>query len=149
MQRLFQYSYPLFLYFCLGIILILSTIRPVYATDIFVITNATSPLETLSRSEIRQVFLGGTLSRKYEPISLIAGNQTRALFNTKVLGLTEGRIQAYWAQLLFSGKSEKPPKEFEQESEVIDYVSSHDKVIGYVSSHYSPVPNNIKIIYQK
>lgn len=146
MRQFRRLLYPLHLFW--GILFSIAMTHPASATDILIITNQSSNVEKLSRNEIRQVFLGGTLSRKYEPVNLMVGDPVRTLFNTKILGLTEGRIQAYWAQLLFSGKNEQPPKEFNSTAEMMTYIMSNHNAIGYISTK-TPVPTNVKIIFQK
>jgi hypothetical protein len=91
--------------------------------------------------------MGGTLSRKYEAVTLPAGSSVRIKFNTKVIGLTESRIQSYWAQLLFSGRS-KPPTEMSTVDEVILYVASVENAIGYVSAD-TVIPENLIVVYQR
>lgn len=115
--------------------------------DVIVVANPTSALSSLTRGEIRQVFMGGTLSRKYEPIGLSVGSNTRIQFNTKVIGLTESRIQSYWAQLLFSGRSQ-PPKEFSDVDEVLKYIASVDNAVGYVPAD-TVLPSNLIVIYRR
>ena len=109
--------------------------------DVMVVMNSTTALDSLSRSEVRQVFMGGTLSRKYVPVGLSVGDRTRIQFNTKVIGLTESRIQSYWAQLLFSGRS-KPPKEFSEIDDVLNYVATVDNAVGYVPAG-TVIPSNL------
>ena len=117
------------------------------SNDVLVVANPTSTLSSLSRSEIRQVFMGGTLSRKYEPVGLSVGDKTRIQFNTKVIGLTESRIQSYWAQLLFSGRS-KAPKEFNEVNEILNYVATVDNAVGYVPAG-TEIPSNLVVIYRR
>ena len=117
------------------------------SNDVLVVANPTSTLSSLSRSEIRQVFMGGTLSRKYEPVGLSVGDKTRIQFNTKVIGLTESRIQSYWAQLLFSGRS-KAPKEFDEVNEILNYVATVDNAVGYVPAG-TEIPSNLVVIYRR
>jgi hypothetical protein len=112
-----------------------------------VVTNISGDLTTLSKNEIRQVFMGGTLSRKYHAAGLSTGSKTRIMFNNKVIGLTENRIQSYWAQLLFTGRSE-PPKEFDSIEKLINHLSNTKNAIGYLPADI-PVPDNLVILYQK
>jgi ABC-type phosphate transport system substrate-binding protein len=132
----------------LSLVLILS--GATYAqpsADIVVVANISGDLTTLSKNEIRQVFMGGTLSRKYHAVGLATGSKTRIMFNNKVIGLTENRIQSYWAQLVFTGRSE-PPKEFDSIEGLINHLSSTKNAIGYLPADI-PVPDNLVILYQK
>ncbi|ASA58335.1 hypothetical protein BSQ33_20550 [Vibrio gazogenes] len=115
--------------------------------SILVIANAASHLPALTHHEVRQIYLGGTLSRKYQAVTLTVGNPVRILFNTNVIGLTESRIQSYWAQLLFTGRSH-PPIELSSVKELLNYVAKTDNAIGYVPTHVA-LPNNVIVVYQK
>ncbi|WNJ97919.1 hypothetical protein RND59_17520 [Vibrio ruber] len=114
---------------------------------ILVIANAATHLSTLTHHEIRQIYMGGTLSRKYQAVTLTVGNPTRILFNTKVIGLTESRIQSYWAQLLFTGRSH-PPIELSSVQELLNYIAKTNNAIGYVPAQQA-LPHNIIVVYQK
>ncbi|MDW6094589.1 hypothetical protein SBX64_18765 [Vibrio rhizosphaerae] len=115
--------------------------------DISVIANATSHLSALTHHEVRQIYMGGTLSRKYQAVALKAGSPARILFNTKIIGLTEGRIQSYWAQLLFTGRSH-PPLEYTSVQDLLDYVATTDNAIGYVPAGLT-LPDNVVVVYQR
>lgn len=115
-------------------------------SEVWVIANPSASVDSLSRGEIRQIFMGGTLSRKFDAVSLPVGDSTRIKFNTQVIGLTESRIQSYWAQLLFTGRS-KPPKEFPQVEEVLNYVAHVENAVGYVPKG-TVLPENLVVIYQ-
>ncbi|KUI97558.1 hypothetical protein [Vibrio sp. MEBiC08052] len=115
--------------------------------DILVIANTASHLPALTHHEIRQIYMGGTLSRKYQAVALTVGNPTRILFNTKVIGLTESRIQSYWAQLLFTGRSH-PPLELSSAKELLNYVTKTNNAIGYVPAQLE-LPHDVIVVYQK
>jgi hypothetical protein len=101
---------------------------------------------TLSRQEVKSLFLGGGVQHKLTPIALDTKNTARLNFNTHVLGLTESRIQSYWAQMRFSGKS-KPPKEFETEALLLSYLQSNSGSVAYISSS-TEVPEGLTVVYQ-
>ncbi|QMV17060.1 hypothetical protein [Vibrio spartinae] len=115
--------------------------------SILVIANVASHLPALTHHEIRQIYMGGTLSRKYQAVALEVGNPTRIRFNTKVIGLTESRIQSYWAQLLFTGRNH-PPLEFSSVKELLNYVTKTNNAIGYVPAPVA-LPHNVIVVYQK
>jgi hypothetical protein len=101
---------------------------------------------SLSRQEVKSLFLGGGVQHNLTPLALNAGNTTRLNFNTHVLGLTESRIQSYWAQMRFSGKS-KPPREFATEEVLLQYVQNHSGSVAYISSN-TEVPEGLTVVYQ-
>ncbi|MDW6004899.1 hypothetical protein [Vibrio mangrovi] len=115
--------------------------------EILVVANAASQLTELTHNEIRQIYMGGTLSRKYHAVALKVGSPTRIQFNTKVIGLTENRIQSYWAQLLFTGRSQPPP-ELASTQEVLHYVTTVSNAIGYLPAGLE-IPPNVIVVYKK
>ncbi|TYL47583.1 hypothetical protein [Marinomonas sp. IMCC 4694] len=118
-----------------------------HSQDLKVISNVNSSLQTLTRNEIRQIYMGGTLSRKYSAVSLPVGSDTRNTFNNTVIGLTENRIQSYWDQLLFTGRS-TPPKEMQSVDDVLAYLEKNPDSIAYVPSNMD-IPDTYVVVYEK
>jgi hypothetical protein len=120
-----------------------------HATDVnslVVVANTQDTSITLSRQEIRNLFMGGALSYDLRAIALPPENQTRVLFNTKVVGLTESRIQSYWAQMRFSGRK-KPPTELTSEALVIEYLLNHPGTIAYLPANIE-IPLGLTVLFQ-
>tara|TARA_R110001592_G_scaffold54588_3_gene166877 strand:+ start:1979 stop:2398 length:420 start_codon:yes stop_codon:yes gene_type:complete len=117
------------------IIMLLSVTSPKGARadvdSIAVVANIDRISMDISIQQIRNLFMGGVLSYDLRAIALPTGSQTRVLFNTKVVGLTESRIQSYWAQMRFSGRK-KQPMELANEALVIEYLQSHPGTIAYL-----------------
>ena len=116
------------------------------ANAIIVVANIQDTSITLSRQEIRNLFMGGALSYDLRAIALPPENQTRVLFNTKVVGLTESRIQSYWAQMRFSGRK-TPPTELASETLVIEYLQKHPGTIGYLPADVE-IPDGLTVLFQ-
>ena len=134
-------------YFPLVAILIsLSSFHARSANSIVVVANTQDTSITLSRQEIRNLFMGGALSYDLRAIALPPENQTRVLFNTKVVGLTESRIQSYWAQMRFSGRK-TPPTELTSETLVIEYLQNHPGTIGYLPAD-TKIPDGLTVLFQ-
>jgi len=100
--------------------------------SLLVVANIDKPI-SLSKSEVKAIFIGGATSYNLTAVGLTAENKTRALFNARIIGMTESRIQSYWAQMRFSGR-QKPPREFDSEEQLIDYLVEHEGTVSYVSS---------------
>ncbi|WP_143872625.1 hypothetical protein [Catenovulum sediminis] len=110
-------------------------IKAADATDYFVFTKFPEPL-TLTRQQVKQLYLGARLQVadiKLEPLVLPAGHRWRAVFNTRVVGLTESRINSYWAQMRFTGKR-KPPLEVESIKQMFDLVESKSGILAVAPS---------------
>lgn len=114
-------------------------------SNIIVIGNLGSEQTTLSRDEVRNIYMGSN-SKNLKPVALPPNNIARIIFNTKVIGLTESRIQSYWAQMRFTGRN-KPPMELDTDTDIIHYLQKHPRAIGYTSVD-TPIPSDLTIVYQ-
>jgi hypothetical protein len=129
------------------IILLGSASQHAKASDsIMVVANTSYAEIKLTRQEIRNLFMGGVLSYELRAIALPPENQTRVLFNTKVIGLTESRIQSYWAQMRFSGRK-KPPTELNSVTLVIQYLQSNPGTIAYLPGDIE-IPDGLTVLFQ-
>ena len=100
----------------------------------------------LSQREVRSLFMGRASDARLNAIFLTPDNLTRVLFNTKVMGLAESRIQAYWAQMRFSGRK-RPPRAFEDEAAALRYVIENEGAVGYFSQD-TPLPEGLVVLYR-
>lgn len=100
---------------------------------------------TLTKQQIRHVFMGGRLSRKYKAINLPSGHPLRIKFNTKIIGLTESRIQSYWAQMKFTGRS-KPPIEVNSTEELLSRLVATEGSMAYLPAGLT-LPQGLTVIY--
>ena len=117
-----------------------------HSNHVLVVANVVDRDLQLSQREVRSLFMGRASNPGLNAIVLTPDNLTRVLFNTKVIGLTEARIQAYWAQMRFSGRR-PPPREFENEAEALQYVLANEGAVGYFSQD-TPLPEGLVIIYR-
>ncbi len=137
----------------LSFILMFSLVILVNASDasaqskgIKVIANIEPAPGELNKQEVRNLFMGGTSKLDLQPVALQPNNETRVMFNTLVVGLSEVRVQSYWAQMRFSGRM-KPPKALSSEQEVIDYITKNKGVIAYVSSD-AKIPDELHVLLE-
>lgn len=119
----------------------------VYAEEngVFVIVNTKNKI-SLTKQQIRNVFMGSASNLGLRPATLSSGEISRTVFNLKVVGLTESRIQSYWAQMRFSGRM-KPPLELDGQEDVVTYVSENEDAIAYVSSS-TKLPQDVRVILE-
>ena len=116
------------------------------AQGVLIVANTAERDLKLTRIEVRNLFMGEASNLALDAIALPPDNLTRVLFNTKVMGLAESRIQAYWAQMRFSGRK-RPPREFENEAEALKYVLANEGAVGYFSQD-TPLPERLVILYR-
>ncbi|WP_158972517.1 hypothetical protein [Paraglaciecola sp. L3A3] len=115
------------------------------ANGIVVVANTQDTSITLSRQEVRNLFMGSSLSYGLKAVALPPDNQTRVMFNTKVVGLTESRIQSYWAQMRFTGRK-TPPKQVANEKSVLTYLKNNQGAVGYLPAN-TVIPKSLTVIY--
>ncbi|WAJ69267.1 hypothetical protein [Catenovulum adriaticum] len=118
------------------------------ANDLLVVSSKMSPVE-LSRQQIKQVYLGARLSVdgvNIQPLALPVGVRWRSVFNSKVIGLSEARIQSYWAQMRFTGRRTEPT-EMDNTEKLIEQLKQQPGALGYLPSHLVDA-NLFHIIYR-
>ena len=118
----------------------------IQADRVLVVANIEDRDLQLTQREVRSLFMGRASDAGLNAIFLTPDNLTRVLFNTKVMGLAESRIQAYWAQMRFSGRK-RPPREFEDEATALRYVLANEGAVGYFSQD-TTLPEGLVILYR-
>ena len=124
---------------------VLSISTHVYA-DIVVITHHDSKFNSISKVELRKLFLGkskalpdGSKAKLFEPVE----GESRSIFLKDVLRKNESRLSSYWSRMMFSGKG-TPPKPVNTEAEIITLVAATKHAISYVES--SLVSSSVKVV---
>ena len=119
-----------------------------FATErVVVVANIAQSSVTLTKSQVRDLFISGTSPEllTLTPVSIAPGEQSRTIFNTRIIGLPESRIQAYWAQMRFSGRL-TPPKEVESAEQMLDYLRANEGSVGYLPES-TQLPEGLKVVY--
>lgn len=105
------------------------------SAETVVIVSASSPVAHLSRDEVINIFMGryrrladGSSALPVEP-GMDA--PVRKAFYKSLLGKSVSEIRAYWARLVFSGRT-SPPEELAGDAEVVDRVARDPAAVGYV-----------------
>ncbi|MFS1704883.1 hypothetical protein [Alteromonas sp. AMM-1] len=112
---------------------------------IIVITQLDTQLNNVNKTMLRNLYMGNLGLGDITPIALAPGELARSVFNVRVVGLTESRIQAYWAQMRFSGRKQRPI-EASDPAEAILMVQSTVNTIAYVPAG-TVLPKDVKIIF--
>jgi hypothetical protein len=116
------------------------------ARSLIVVANTQQQNIQLERLQIRALFMGAPTGLGLTPVVLPIDSAARILFNTKVIGLTEHRIQSYWAQMKFAGKN-KPPLQLDSVEELIDYLLAHPYSVGYLLGD-DAVPESLSVVFR-
>ncbi len=117
------------------------------SAEVVVIVSSESSISNASAKELQQLFLG---KRDYvggveaTPIDQEEGNDVRDEFYTKVIDKSPSHLNAYWSRLIFTGKG-APPKQYFDDSEVIEVIMGDKNAVGYIDS--ASVTEGVKVIY--
>lgn len=101
----------------------------------------------IDAKQVQRIFLGK--EKKFSdgtetiPVNQVADSSVRSDFDTTVLGRSSSQVSAYWSKLVFTGKG-VPPKEVNNDAEVIELVAKNPSAIGYVDS--ASVNDSVKVI---
>lgn len=113
-----------------------------------IIVNKSNPTIKISRAELRNIFIGNTVTWSFNQKVQIADynvvNELRTNFCTEYLGYAPNRINMMWIKISLSGKA-SAPKIFRNEDEIKKYVSENEGAISYISNK-SNLPSNVKVI---
>jgi len=108
-----------------------------------VVNSAESPLQ-LSKGEVRNLFMGGAIDG-LSPVEFEPGTYIRKVFNNQVIGLTEARIQSFWAQMRFSGRS-VPPSNVRDVEEMLSFLLAHKSSVGYLPEG-TTIPKGLTVVF--
>lgn len=110
-------------------------LTPALYANVVVVVHPSNTAD-ISRDDINRLYTGRASSfpggGQAVPINLVDSNNVRNDFDDKVLGRSSSQIKAHWSKLVFTGKG-SPPKEVNNDAEVLDLVANNPSIIGYVS----------------
>lgn len=106
--------------------------------DVVAVVSVRSPVATLSKSQITDIFLGKTAllpdGEPAVPINQVEGSAARDEFYARFAGKTAAQIKAHWSKIIFTGRGQ-PPKEVSNSIEVKQRVAENAYAIGYIEKN--------------
>ncbi len=131
----------------LGIFLLLSTAHA-QAAGVKVIVHGTSPLQSLSKAKIADLFLKRVTrwdnGRTVIPVDQAGSSAARTAFTKELLGKEVLWVKSYWQKMIFSGRA-TPPAELPSDREVLDFIKANADAIGYVGES-ATIPAGVKAL---
>ncbi len=115
-------------------------------TDIIFICNTSAPFDSITKTEIKEIFLGRKLNwtpDKEITFVILKKPEIYTQFTRNYVKKTRSQFHSYWRLMLFTGRAMMPDS-FNTEKEIVDYVATTDGAIGYVSSMTKV--KNVKIL---
>jgi len=114
---------------------------------ISVIVSPDNETSSMSKEEVARLFLKKSKSfksgEKAEPFDQGKGNDARISFYKNVVGKGPSQLMAYWSRMIFTGKG-TPPKELDDNENVINFVSNNINAIGYIDASF--VDSRVKVL---
>jgi ABC-type phosphate transport system substrate-binding protein len=117
-----------------------------FAGDVIIVCNKSVAADTLSKSEIKDIFLGRkTRWSDGHKINFVTLEQDpiHEVFLQSFVGKSARQFDYYWDKQVFTGRG-KEPKSFKTAGELINYVSNTEGAIGYVTADEFNI--NIKVL---
>jgi len=115
--------------------------------EVVVVMSAKAGVDTLSQAQVSQIFLAKSNSLpgggQATPIDQEEGAAAREEFYKKVAGRDAAQLKAYWSQLMFTGKAQRP-KHVDGDDAVKKAVAASPGAIGYINA--GAVDASVKVV---
>jgi ABC-type phosphate transport system substrate-binding protein len=117
-----------------------------FAQDYQIVVNQSNSASTISKMDIKNIFLGKKTTwdngEKIIPVMLASGN-SRKMFLKTAVKKSNTQFVTFWKKAVFTGTG-VPPKEFNTEAEMLDFIAKNPNAIGFTSSGQSKA--SVKVI---
>lgn len=104
--------------------------------DVVVVVSEHNPIDTLSRSELADIYLGRMnqlpSGEPVVPIDQKETSTTHDEFYNQYLGRSPAQIKAHWSKLIFTGRGQ-PPRSVSNSADMANAVAADPRAIGYVN----------------
>ncbi|MHB1360508.1 MAG: hypothetical protein ACYCWC_13100 [Rhodocyclaceae bacterium] len=131
----------------LGLCLLL--LAPCAAAELVVVANPQSGIERLTQEEVVNIYLGRyrrlASGITAEPIDLAGDTGLKARFYRSLVGKTLAEINAYWARLVFSGKT-RPPLALDSVEAALRRVAAQPGALAYVER--AQADQRVRVVFE-
>lgn len=105
--------------------------------EVVVVVAAASPLETLTRNQVADIFLGKTNrlpgGGQAVVIDQPEGSAIRDEFYSTYTGKSAAQIKAHWSKIIFTGRGQ-PPQVVSNGAELKKRIADNPDTIGYIDA---------------
>jgi ABC-type phosphate transport system substrate-binding protein len=133
----------------LFLFLSLMLLAPLAAAELVVVANPQSGIERLTQEEVVNIYLGRyrrlASGVTAEPVDLGGDTLTRARFYRALVGKSLAEINAYWARLVFSGRT-RPPHVAENVETALQYVAARSGALAYVER--AQADRRVRVVFE-
>lgn len=119
-----------------NVLLILAMAGSCMAEEIFLVTQANNPVDSVTMQEVRNIFLGKktTWSNGQNIVVFIQQDNTVTnIFCREYLAKSPQQFFTYWKKALFTGTG-NPPITLSNDSEMKAFISAKRSSIGYIGA---------------
>ncbi|TCK08298.1 hypothetical protein [Marinobacterium mangrovicola] len=106
-----------------------------YAGDILVVVSKDSPVDTITKRELVDLYMGRSHSLPDgSPVMKIdapVDSPVRAEFYQALIGMKVSEVNAYWARLMFTGRA-TPPMSVTKPEDVAGLLARNPSALGYL-----------------
>ena len=127
----------------------LAALMPAAHADLVLVTSPQSGIERLTQEEVINIYLGryrrlpsGVVA---EPVDHPAESEARARFYRRLVNKSLAEVNAYWARLVFSGKT-RPPQVVQGADNIVHLVATQPGVLAYVER--TQVDGRVRIVFE-
>lgn len=115
--------------------------------DIYVVVNATNPVQAMTRKDALNLFMGRTRAFTTAdfaaPFDLPRDHAVRDQFYQLLTGMGPAQVNSYWARLTFTGQT-LPPRAVVDEAALAETVRRNPAAIGYLSQE--PADKGLRVV---
>lgn len=118
----------------------------VSAEDVYVFTNKSVPDKALSAAELKNIFLGKKVrwaDNQRVDCVMLRDSACQESFLNQHIRKTSFQFNNYWKKQIFTGKG-RPPRAFDSQQALVDYVSQTSGAIGFSCSR--PSAAGVKVV---
>ncbi len=143
-------SYPRYGAIFYSLVFCCSFAPSLLAQSFVVVAGETSPLSSMSKYDISNVYLDKTREVSgiaIEPLDLKEWTSVKNDFYRDVIKKNASQLNAYWARKLFTGRG-KPPRNFKDIRSLSHFLQKNPKAIAYMpASAVARYP--VKVLYRQ
>jgi ABC-type phosphate transport system substrate-binding protein len=129
---------------CFGLVMMFSAKA---RADISIIVNPSNGV-SLSQEEIKNIFLSKKNrfpnNEPAKPVDQQDSRPIRKEFYSKLVGMDDNDLRAYWSVLIFTGNA-SPPKVMNDDEAVKTFIKNNPAGLGYIDS--KSVDVSIKVVF--
>jgi hypothetical protein len=117
------------------------------SADVVAVVSSKSPITTLSKNQLLDVFLGKRTSfpdgSPAVPIDQIEGSAVRDEFYSRIAGMSPAQVKAFWAKIIFTGRGQ-PPRTAATSLEAKKLLIANPNTISYIDQ--SLVDSSVRVV---